>query len=555
MSPDTTRMIVWGVLTLVAFPASAEPPPNASRALEIISTPPDLSVKPDVSLPQPDGKQAKPEARAEDAGYSFLVQDFRLQGAKRFPESELKALLAEFTGRKITLSELNAGTDKISKHYRDHNYPFVQVFIPPQDVTEGIVEIRIVEGRVGKIDTRVAPGSRIKPGTVNWLSDALPVGAPIDYSVMTRSILLLNDLPGVQAKVDLGPGETIGDVGLMLNLSDRGPLANYSLDVDNHGSRTIGEARIGGTLRLNNMTGIGDQLIGRLQHSAGNGVNSAQVSYQRPIGYKGVKIGGQLSKTRYEAGKEFAALDAQGDGATWNLNASYPLLRSRGNNLNLIGALEYRDLNDSQSGTETAKTLTLLTLGVDGDYSDNWRGGGMTSYSVSVNLGDADNDANPSVEGAYTKLSWELQRRQFIDEKHTVLGKLRGQLSSANLDSSEKVSLGGPNGVRAYPVGESSSDEALIASLEWHYAYGAVGQGFTLIPSVFADYAFSRLDKSTVAFGNVRNLWGLGVGVTAYRPGKAQIGLSLAWRGTGDAPQSANDDDRFRLWLQAVFSF
>jgi hemolysin activation/secretion protein len=179
----------------------------------------------------------------------------------------------------------------------------------------------------------------------------------------------------------------------------------------------------------------------------------------------------------------------------------------------------------------------------------------VNSYSVSINLGEADNDANPPIEGAYSKLSWELQRRQFMNEKNTALGKLRGQLPGANLDSSEKISLGGPNGVRAYPVGESSSDEAWIASLEWHYSYGTVGRGFTLIPSVFADYAFSRLEKNTTASGNIRNLWGLGIGLTAYRPEKAQIGLSIAWRGTGDEPESTNDNDRFRLWLQAVFSF
>ncbi len=554
MSPDTSRMIVLGVLTLVTLPSSAASPPNASRALEIISTPPDLSVRPEVALPQPEGRQT-PETRADETGYRFLVRDFRLSGAKRFPESELKALLAEYVGKPLTLGELNVGIDRISKHYRDHNYPFVQVFIPPQDVTEGLLEIRIVEGRVGKIDARIAPGSRIKPATVNWLSDALPVGAPIDYSVMTRGILLLNDLPGIQAKADLGPGEAIGDVGLLLNLNDRGPLLNYSFDIDNHGNRSIGEARIGGTLRVNNMTGIGDQLIGRLQHSAGGGVNSAQVSFQRPIGYKGMKVGGQVSNTRYEAGKEFAALDAQGDGVTWNLNASYPYLRSRGKNLNLTGAIEYRDLNDRLNGIEFPKSLNVLTLGLDGDYSDNWRGGGVTSYSLNIHLGDADNDANPSVEGGYGKLSWDVQRRQFINEKNTVVGKLRGQLPSANLESSEKMSLGGPHGVRAYPVGESSSDEAWIASLEWHYAYGMVGGGYTLIPGLFADFAFSRQDKNPTASGNIRNLWGLGIGLTAYRPGKAQINVSLAWRGTGDVPQALNDDDRFRMWLQAVFSF
>ena len=383
----------------------------------------------------------------------------------------------------------------------------------------------------------------------------MPVGAPIDYGLLTRSILLLNDLPGVQAKVDLGPGESVGDVALLLNLSDRGPLANYSVDIDNHGSRTIGESRIGGTLRLNNMSGIGDQLVARLQHASGNGVNSGQISYQRPVGYSGLKLGGQVSKTRYEAGKEFSGLDAQGNGVTWNLNLSYPLQRSRGANLNLNGALEYRDLNDQQAGLTTSKNLSILTFGIDGDISDTWQGGGMTSYSLGINLGEVENDTPLAIHGGYTKLTWDVQRRQFLNEKSSLLGKVRGQLPAQDLDSSEKLSLGGPNGVRAYPVSDSSSDSAMLASLEWHYNLGVVGYGFTLMPNVFVDYGISKLDKQSNASGNTRHLWGVGAGLMAYKPGVAQLSLALARRGNGDVPQSTNEDDRYRLWLQAVFSF
>lgn len=548
MPPSNGRLFAFCMMAVISLPVMSQTPPNASRALEIITTPPDLAGKPDVSLPQPAAPQVGVE-RTADTDYRFLVNDFRLSGAKRFPEADLKALLAEFTGRKITLAELNAGTERISKHYRDHALPFVQVFIPPQDVTEGVVEIRIVEGRVGKIETRVANGSRIKPVVAAGLGEAFPLGSPIDYSVLTRQILLLNDLPGIQAKVDLGPGDSIGDVGLTLNLSDRGPLAGFSMDLDNHGNRTIGEARIGGTLRLNNLNGIGDQFVARLQHSSGNGVNSGQLSYQRPIGMQGLKLGGQVSKTSYETGKEFAGLE--GNGVTWNLNASYPLQRSRGNNLNINGALEYRDLEDSGLGRD----LTLLTLGLEGDVTDNWRGGGVTSYSLSVNLGEVDNDAALAIRGSYAKLSWDVQRRQFLGEKHTLLGKFRGQLPTTNLDTSEKISLGGPNGIRAYPVGDSPSDTALLASLEWQYSLGVVGKGFTLIPNVFVDYGFSKLDKDPSISPNTRHLWGVGAGLLAFKPNVAQFSLALARRADGDPQQSLVDDDRYRLWLQAVVSF
>lgn len=547
MHTHATRIVALGLLAVACSAAQAQTPPNASRALEIISTPPDLAEKPQPSLPQPGSAQVREESAAE-AEYLFQVNDFKLTGARRFSEAELKALLSEFTGRKISLRELNAGTDRISKHYREHNLPFVQIFIPPQDVTEGIVEIRIVEGRVGKIETRVAAGSRIKPEVAAMLAESLPVGGPIDYTLLTRSILLLNDLPGIQAKVDLGPGQSIGDVGLQLTLSDRGPLANYSFDADNHGNLALGESRIGGTLRLNNLSGIGDQLVARLQHSSGNGVNSAQLSYQRPVGLQGLKLGGQVSKFIYETGQGLAG--AEGNGLTWNLNASQPMLRSRSRNLNLTGALEYRDLEDNG----IPKYISMVSAGLDGDATDTWRGGGVTSYSVGVSLGEVDNRLAGAIDGGFTKLSWDVQRRQFLGDKNTVLAKMRGQLPSTNLDGSEQLSLGGPNGVRGYPVGYASSDTAMITSVEWHYAAGNIGQGFSLVPSLFVDYSFARKDKSGTT-DNIRNLWSLGVGLLAYRPGQAQFSAMLARRGSYDDPTLDDDDDRYQFWLQAVISF
>ncbi len=53
----------------------------------------------------------------------------------------------------------------------------------------------------------------------------------------------------------------------------------------------------------------------------------------------------------------------------------------------------------------------------------------------------------------------------------------KAQLSSGNLDSSSKFSLGGPAGVRAYPVGEGSGDQGLQLSLEARRAMGASGTG------------------------------------------------------------------------------
>jgi hemolysin activation/secretion protein len=109
--------------------------------------------------------------------------------------------------------------------------------------------------------------------------------------------------------------------------------------------------------------------------------------------------------------------------------------------------------------------------------------------------------------------------------------------------------------VRGYPVGYASSDTAVISSVEWQYAVGNIGQGFSLVPSLFVDYSFARQQKSTTQSDNIRNLWSLGAGLLAYRPGQAQFSAMLAKRGSYDNTLQVDDDDRYQFWLQAVISF
>ncbi len=130
---------------------------------------------------------------------------------------------------------------------------------------------------------------------------------------------------------------------------------------------------------------------------------------------------------------------------------------------------------------------------------------------------------------------------------------MAGQTASKNLDSSEKFSLGGINGVRAYPQGEASGDEGYRATVELRH---------NVIPNVQAT-VFYDVGKVTInrkpfgpAASNSRNLAGVGVGVNASL-GPVQLRSSLAWRTDGGLPTSvpASAAKRPTLWMQASVAF
>ena len=148
-----------------------------------------------------------------------------------------------------------------------------------------------------------------------------------------------------------------------------------------------------------------------------------------------------------------------------SLYASYPLVRTRDNNLWLLADIDERSFEDDvgQTASRENRRDAVGTLGLNGNHHDRLWGGGWDFFSLAVSAGDLDirTDATRALDattartnGGYGKLFFMADRLQTIYGPFSLYGDLRGQLASKNLDISEKMELGGAYGVRAYPEGE-----------------------------------------------------------------------------------------------------
>ena len=136
-----------------------------------------------------------------------------------------------------------------------------------------------------------------------------------------------------------------------------------------------------------------------------------------------------------------------------------------------------------------------------------------------------------------------------------------GQFTVDRLDSSEKFSLGGPTGVRAFPVGEAPADRAHLVSAELRYAFPSREGGLpgALVGALFMDWGHARLDRDPSAGNGVfdknnRILSGVGVGLNWATAASWSAQASLAWRVQGDL---VNDklDQRPRAYAQITHYF
>lgn len=496
------------------------------------------------TVPLP-GEGQSPAAGSERVG----IRSLRITGNTAFGDGELMQLVQDAVGRELDLAGLEELAARISRFYRQRGYTVARAYLPAQQIRDGAVEIAVVEGRYGAITVR----NPIAPLPLG----ALVEGRPVTDDALERSLLLAADVPGVSVRSTLQPGASVGTSELVVEV-EPGERFSGSLEADNFGSRSTGHNRIGGSLSINNPAGLGD-LVTLRALASGSGLAYGRAGWQAPVGGHGTKLGVAASLMRYELGEEFEALEAHGTARIATVFAAHPLLRSRGANVNAQLSYEAKRLEDrvDSTATVTDKSVRSVNVGLSGDRSD---ASGVWVFSATYTRGDlsidsdearAADQASARTAGGFGKFSLSVQRQQSLGPATSLLVAYTGQWASKNLDSSEKLPLGGAGAVRAYPQGEASSDLASLLTVELRHNLSA---GWQLVGFIDAATGRANAEPFAGATGGRRTLSGAGLGLNWAGPRGWAARVFYAHR-LGHEKATAEPDRSGRLWLQASWSF
>ena len=456
-------------LALLASSALAQTPP----------TPPDAGalrqqIERNQAQPVPRATApVKPAAPAElnaASATTFEVKTFRFVGNTLLTPGQLEAAVADYAGRTLLFTELQAATISVTKIYRDAGW-LVRAFLPEQDVSNGIVTIQIEEAVFGTARLEGAEPLRLKFSSVLRFFEAQQKqNQPLNTDALDRALLLTDDLPGVAVAGALQAGQAAGQTDLVLKMSDE-PLLLGETGIDNTGSRATGDVRATLSASLQSPLGLGDLLTMNAIKSQGS--EYLRVGYSLPVDRDGWRAGVNASTLRYRIiTPEFEALNPNGRSDSVGLEATYPLVRSRQRNVYLQANLDQKDfLNESNQTLQSAYRINALTVGVATNSFDILGGGGANAASISyvsgqLDLGTLNPSENTALAGAFGKWRANVSRQQVLSEQFTLYGSLAVQRGSQELDSSENFTLGGSTGVRAYPSGEGRGVSGQVATLE-----------------------------------------------------------------------------------------
>ena len=529
-------------------------------------------------------KTETPKSVDQKPVVKILVRGFRFEGdLKSVPEDKLQWLVQEFIGKELSFDEIQQAVARINDYYLTQGFFIAKAILPKQEVVDGIIVIQINEGKLdSKNPYKIKKGDgsqelRIKESRIGAYLDSALDGR-VYQPDLERGLLNIADNPGVSATASVEAGEETGSSRLLVEVVE-GPIFDGSITADNFGSPYTGVYRLTGVANLNNLSGYGDQLSLNAIQAPGEVFNMGKVAYSLPIGSDGLRATMAYTYLNFHLGGAMATNPAS-TGLSHNVNFAlrYPIYRTALSALYWSGTYDWKSMYNEATGVVSGdKRVNVFGTSLTAENTDTFLAGGFTQAQIGLAHGrldlsryaqgliDDQGDTGPQTNGGYSKTTAQLLRIQRIDERFSLQVLAAGQLSQKNLDGSEKFSLGGPAGVRAYPGGEGTGDHGFKVGVDLKYALATGTVVGDIVPSLFYDYGRIRQNHDVMNISmttpNTYGLSGWGLAMEFVAAGKYTVKATWA-KAIGSNPgvsaTGTNSDGKSntsRIWVIGNISF
>lgn len=492
--------------------------------------------------------------------------------------AELQNYLQTRIDKPLSMNDVNAICDRIVSEYRRAGRPVMDAVVPEQDITDGLLKIEIVEGRLGRV---LVEGMRDPAASKHVASEVrIQPGRPIESAVLLEDVDWLNRRsPFQRYQVFFEKGANIGETDVVLHAAtQRYPLRVYS-SFENTGSNSTGNDRLVAGFNWGDAFGLGLDHQLAYQASSDDEIRRFQshgLSYTVPLPWRHLAtVSGTWSRSTPDF--EDARFDSSGE--SWQLSGRYEIPLRSGDafegrlDQSLTFGVDFkRTNNDLEFGGQqvfarAAETVQFLAQyrfelpSSDGSTSGRVQLVVSPGYLTSANTESAYDAARAGSEPTYAYLSAALDRQWKLDHGFTFYFRSQAQVSSGPLLSAEQLGIGGSDSVRGYRERALNSDVGLLTSVELE-SPGVKPLGLLGLKDIpedlrmflFADagvgWNFQADDSNPSSVGALSLGPGLRYRLSEYGTVDLSYGLRLADHGVDDG-----DDGRAHFRLSATFAW
>jgi len=549
------------VQAAINVPASVSPG-QVEKRFEAVPTAP---VSPDLQIQVPAEQELSQAVQNQLASQKFVLSSVSLEGASVYKNDEIASLYKEQVGQTISLLDARKIAQKITAHYRNAGYILTQAVVPAQDVTDGVLKIRVVEGFVGEVSVQGEIKSDRERSVIQGYGEAIKAEQPTNMHSLERYLLLINDLPGVTVTGLLRPlAGQVGGAELVLNITEKTFEGSYT--IDNRGSRFIGPWQHTAAISVNSLYGMYDHTQLRAFYTLpdANEMQGFELTHDLPLGHEGTVLSLLYSHINTFPGDTLKVLDIRGESNLIEAKVVHPFYRARKENLMGRVLFDYHNTTTDifQDTSYTEDRLRVLRAGGTYNIVDTARGNNLVDAQLSqgMNILSASENgidrSNAKGDTDFTKVNMSVSRYQPLPEQFSLLVAAFGQYSSSPLLTDEQFSIGGSEYARAFDAADSLGDHGIAGKAELGYT------GNVSLPYLDNYHAYTFYDigrtwlKEALAGENnkkVRSSTGVGVRFTFTDNFLASFETAFPLIGRPSDPSDKRYDPRFFGSMTARF--
>lgn len=478
-----------------------------------------------VTVLMADAVQLQTDAGRLSEKPAVFVKRFRITGSTRFSQEELSVLTAPYENREITFEELQALRQKITQYYIDRGYINSGAVIPDQQVLDGTVTLKVIEGSITSIDVEGNKHFRSF-----YIKDRLALASetPVNINNIQQSLQLLQQDPRIRRiNAEMSPGVMPGEGILKVRIDEEKPYRAI-LTAGNNQSPSVGSYRGELMLAHLNLFGFGDIIEGKFGLT--EGTNDISLSYLIPVSARDTAIKVYYRKSDSTVVEEtFKRLDIESISDTFGLTISQPFYKTPGHEFTLSITGEIRKnatylLGIPYSFSDIDDNVTHVTAI---RFSQEWISRSQTevialrsNFSFGVDAFGATVTESGS-DGLFMSWTGQIQWiRQLSNAGIQMVFRTDMQLANDSLLPMEKFSVGGMNSVRGYRENLLVRDNGIASSIEFRFPVLRNQQGEPVLQfAPFADFGWSwNTEKDTPDPKSI-----------------SSIGLGLRWSMSKDA--------------------
>ncbi|MDF1812237.1 MAG: ShlB/FhaC/HecB family hemolysin secretion/activation protein [Verrucomicrobiales bacterium] len=517
---------------------------------------------------------------------------------KDFPP-EVGWTLQNYLRKPVSLTSLDRMVKDVIVAYREGDRPVVDVLLPEQDITSGVVQLVVIESKLSRIRVE-----GVDVDTEEYIRSQMRVrkGEVIRSSEILHDLAWLNRSPYRKVDLAYAPGRDFGTTDVILKPYNS-KMNSFFVGYEDSGTEFLGRERF--------VTGVNFGELGRpgrslayqftsdfdFEHVRGN-----TVVYSHDLPWRhNLTLLASFVDVDATVPVAVGLPPARSEGFNWQLSARYNIpLKSKETYLcePLFGTIQRRrdmhfgfDFKANENDLEFGGLLGVAlgnTLNTQVEiyqftagYKEVWQHpGGVSQLDVAgfyspggfspQNSDRVFNLARPGSEANYAYATAGFEHQHRLMQDWSMRTKLAGQIANGNLQASEQYGAGGYSTVRGFDQSAIRGDEGIYGTFElyapemsfarifdWPYAHGPCTDSLRLLGFFDAASVSNVTPNPNVPEPNSQTIASVGVGMRYTYNDFFKLRVDYGHPVMSDVPVNAvnplDTSGRFHIGATATF--